>query len=90
MQLDPKDRTRLDALIESTERERSRRHWRIWLVVALASLGLLISAQIDLLPPYLQLAMVIAACVGLLLFLVFLSTKPYGHWDTSWFWWWWW
>jgi len=91
VQLDPRDRARLDALVDSTQRERSRRTWRIWLIVAVASLGLILLTQYDVIPGYLRVAMAVIGSLGLVLFLVFLSTKPYGHWDSpgSGFWWWW-
>ena len=88
MQLDPRDRARLDTLVDSTQRERSRRGWRIWLVVAVTSFGLILLTQYEVIPAYLRIAMAVIGSVGLLLFLVFLSTKPFGHWDSSGFWWW--
>jgi fatty acid desaturase len=87
VQLDPRDKARLDALTDSTQRKKSRRAWRVWLIVAFTSLALVLSAQFDLIHPYLRIAMVVIGSVGLLMFLVFLSTKPYGHWDSSGFWW---
>lgn len=88
MRLDPKHRERLDALVDSTEHQRSRRAWRVWLVVAVISLSLILLAQYDVIPPYLRIAMAVIGSLGLLLFLVFLSTKPFGHGDSSGFWWW--
>ena len=88
MQLDPKDRARLDILVDSTQRERSRRAWRMWLSVAVTSLGLILLTQYDVIPAYLRVAMAVVGSIGLLLFLVFLSTKPYGHWDSRGSWWW--
>jgi len=90
VQLDPRDRARLDALVDSTQRERSRRTWRIWVIVAITSLGLILLTQYDVIPGYLRVAMAVIGSLGLVLFLVFLSTKPYGHWDSpgSGFWWW--
>jgi len=88
MPIDPRDKTRLDALVDATHRERSRRAWRVWLVVAVTSVGLILLARYDWINPYLRVAMAVIGWLGLLLFLVFLSTKRYGRWDSSGLWWW--
>jgi hypothetical protein len=77
--IDPKDKAMIDALIDVTEREKSRRAWRFWLVVAMASLGALYCVRFEWLPQFVQLALIIFGGLGLLLFAVFLSTKSFGR-----------
>jgi hypothetical protein len=89
MQIDPRDAARLDALTDLTRRVKSRRVWRVWLIVAVVSLGLILLAQFDPIHLYLRAAMAVIGLAGLLLFLVFLSTKPYGHSNSHGFWGWW-
>jgi hypothetical protein len=86
MQPNPRDKARLDTLLDSTQRARSRRAWRIWIVIVLASVASIGLARADFVPSMLRYVMVAAGLLGLLGFVVFLSTKPYGRWDSS-FWW---
>jgi hypothetical protein len=89
MRIDPRDAAHLDAMIDSTRRKKSRRTWPVWLIVAVTSLGLILLAQFDSIHLYLRATMAVTGLVGLLLFLVFLSTKPYGRGNSSGFWGWW-
>lgn len=59
MQLDPRDSARLDALTDSTQRKKSQRVWRVWLVVAVTSLGIVLLGQFDWIHPHLRVAMVV-------------------------------
>jgi hypothetical protein len=76
---DAKSKEMIDALGEVTERERSRRAWSFWLTVAAVSLVALWAVRYEWLPTFLRLALAIVGGLGLLLFLVFLSTKPFGR-----------
>jgi len=75
----PKNKAMIDALMDVTERERSRRAWSFWLTVGGVSLALLWCVRYEFLPNAVRLAIAVVGGVGLLLFLVFLSTKPFGR-----------
>jgi len=79
MDIDPKDKAMIDAYVDLTEEERSRRGWRFWLVIAAASVGALWMVRYDFIPDILRLILAIIGGLGLLLFLVFLSTRPFGR-----------
>jgi hypothetical protein len=77
--VDPKSKLMIDALVDVSERDRSRRAWSFWLTVAGASLVALWCVRYDFLPNFLRLGLAVVGGAGLLLFLVFLSTKPFGR-----------
>jgi len=77
--IDPKDKAMIDALIETTERNRSRRAWQFWVAVAAGSSGVLYCVRFDWLPQVIRLTFAIVGGLGLLLFLAFLSTKSFGR-----------
>ena len=76
---DPKNKAMIDALMDVAERDRTRRGWSFWLTVAAASLVALWGVRYDFLPGSLRLALAVLGGVGLLLVLVFLSTKAIGR-----------
>jgi len=77
--IDPNDKAMIDALVEVSERQKSRRAWSFWLFVGGASLAALWCARYDFIPDLVRLTLVVIGGLGLLLFLVFLSTKPFGR-----------
>jgi hypothetical protein len=77
--VDPKSKLMIDALVDASEDERSRRAWSFWLTVAGLSLVALWCVRYDVLPNVLRLALALVGGIGLLLFLVFLSMKPFGR-----------
>ena len=81
--IDPTDRAAIDAHVDFSEQRKSRRGWLIWLTVAIGSGVAIYAATFDALPSQLRLGLVIGGSIGILLFLTFLSTKPFGrgYWD---------
>jgi len=77
--IDPKDKAMLDAVAEVSERERSRRAWSFWLCVGGLSVVALWCVRYESIPSAVRLALAIFGALGVLLFLVFLSTKPFGR-----------
>jgi hypothetical protein len=77
--IDPKNKAMMDAYLEVRDRDRSRRAWQFWLFVAAISLSALWLVRYDWIPQYVRLTLAALGGVGLLLFLVFLSTKPFGR-----------
>ena len=77
--IDPKTKAMIDALVEVSERERSRRAWSFWLFIAAVSLAALWTVRYEVIPDVIRLALAVIGGVGLLLFLAFLSTKPFGR-----------
>ena len=77
--IDPKDKAMIDALVEVSERERSRRAWSFWISVAVVSLVALWCVRYEAIPDIIRLALAALGGVGLLLFLFFLSTKSFGR-----------
>jgi hypothetical protein len=75
----PEDKATIDALVEVTEREKSRRAWSFWLFVAGLSLCALWTVRYEAIPNIVRLVLAALGGLGLLLFLVFLSTKPFGR-----------
>jgi hypothetical protein len=61
------------------EREKSRRAWRFWFVVAAVSIAAMYLVRYDSLPGLLRIALAAVGGLGFLLFLAFLSTKPFGR-----------
>jgi hypothetical protein len=88
VQIDPHNKAVIDALVDAEQRQRTRRGWIIWLVVLALSLTSLYLFNHDLVSGWIGTALAIGGVVGILLFLVFLSTKPFGHSDSSYRWWW--
>ena len=87
--IDPKNKAMIDALMDVTERERSRRAWSFWLAICAISLGALWCVRYEFLPNVIRLLLAILGAFGGLLFLVFLSTKPFGrsfYSGPSWWW----
>jgi hypothetical protein len=77
--IDPKNKAMIDAYIDVVERDRSKRAWQFWLFVAAASVAGLYLVRFEWLHQYVRLALAIVGVIGLLLFLAFLSTKPFGR-----------
>lgn len=73
----------MDALFDAQSRERSSRSWRFWLSVAALSGLSLYFVTVEALNSWVRLGLAIAGGIGLLAFLVYLSTKPYGRSDSS-------
>jgi hypothetical protein len=73
------DKALIDSVIDVAEREKSRRAWRFWLVVAAASVAAIYSVRIDFLPGSLRIALAAVGGLELPLFLVFLSMKAFGR-----------
>lgn len=85
MEINPRDKLMLDALMEVSERDRARRQWRFWLsVFALSCIAWLVVYQ-EIFTGWLQLSLVIFGAMGFFCFLAFLSTKPWGRgWNPWW------
>ena len=79
MHVVPKDKALTDSVSDVAEREKSRRAWRFWLAVAAMSVAAMYLVRYDFLPGLLRIALAALGGLGLLLFLVFLSTKPFGR-----------
>jgi hypothetical protein len=88
MSLDPHNKAVIDHLLAAQERKRSQRGWIVWLTVLAVSLGCLYLFNHGLVSGRVGTALAIAGIIGVLLFLVFLSTKPFGRSDSSIRWWW--
>jgi hypothetical protein len=89
----PKDRAMIDAVIEVNERERKRQGWRRALTIAGISLVALVAVRLEALPSVVRAGLAVGGLIGMLGFLVFLSTKPFGRSNFSgsfWAWWFWW
>ena len=77
--VDPKNKAMIDALVDVSERERSRRAWSFWLTVGGISLIALWCVRYDFFPNAIRIALACVGGLGLLGLLVFLSTKPFGR-----------
>jgi len=88
VEIDPHDKSTIDYMVDNQERKRSRRVWIAWLIILSVSLGCMYLFNHDLVSGWFGVTIGIAGAVGAFLFLVFLSTKPYGHSDSSFRWWW--
>jgi len=86
--IDPKNKAMVDGLVDAEERKRSRRRWLTWLTVLGLSLAVLYAFNHGLISGMVGNVLAVAGIVGVFLFLVFLSTKPFGRGDTSIRWWW--
>ena len=69
----------VDAYLDAKDGARSMRAWSFWLTVGAASVGALWCVRYDFLPSAVRVALAIVGGLGLLLFLGFLSTKPFGR-----------
>jgi hypothetical protein len=78
-QIDPKNKAMIDAYLEVEGRYRSRKAWQFWLFVAATSIAALYLVRYEWLPQVVRLGLAIVGGIGLLLFLAFLSTKPFGR-----------
>ena len=88
MEIDPHDKAMIDNLVEAEGRAKSRSGWTTALIVLGISLVLLYLFNSGLVSGWVGITLAIAGVFGVFVFLVFLSTKPYGHSDTSSRWWW--
>ena len=82
----------IDYLVNEQDRRRSRRTWVIVMMVLAVSLGALYLFNHGYVSGWLGITIAIAGIAGVFAFLIFLSTKPYGHSDFSFSWrslWWW-
>src|SRR5690242_20094473 len=57
--IDPNDKAMIDALVEVSERQKSRRAWSFWLFVGGASLAALWCARYDFIPDLVRLTRVV-------------------------------
>lgn len=64
--VDAKNKTMIDAFVDVSERDRSRRSWYWWLAVCLTSLGALWLVRYDFLPNAVRLGLAIAGGIGFL------------------------
>jgi len=85
--LDPRQKDMVDRLYEVERRKRSRKAWVIWLSVLAISLAILYGFNHGLISGWFGNWLAFAAIVGVILFLAFLSTKPFGRGDASFPWW---
>lgn len=69
----------IDALIDADERRRDRRGWSFWLTVLALSLAAGWACRYDAIPGSIRIALAVLGAIGALLFLAFLSTKPFGR-----------
>ncbi len=88
MEIDPHNKAVLDYMVDKQEHRRARRSWVVWLVILASSLGALYLFNHGYVSGWLGNTFAIAGVVGVFLFLAFLSTKPFGHSDSSFRWWW--
>jgi hypothetical protein len=88
MPIDPRDRAFIDSLVDEEQRKSSRRGWRFWIIELALSVACLVAFKFGLLTGWFGLVLAGGGALGVLLFLAFLSTKPFGHSDFSFRWWW--
>ena len=69
----------VDAYLDGKGRTSSRRAWSFWITVGAVSVLALWCVRYDFLPDAVRVALTIVGGLGLLLFLGFLSTKPFGR-----------
>lgn len=87
MEIDPHDKAMIDNVVDVQERSKSRRDWVIALVTLGVSLLFLHMVNSDSVSGWLADAFAVLGVLGILVFLAFLSTKPFGRSDYSWRWW---
>ena len=76
---DPMGKAMVDAYLESKADARSKRAWSFWLTVGALSVGALWCVRYDFFPNVVRVSLALVGGLGLLLFLGFLSTKPFGR-----------
>jgi hypothetical protein len=86
--IDPRQKAMVDALIDAQERKRSSRRWGIWLAVLGASLASLYAFNHGFITGWFGNIVAITGIIGVFLFLAFLSTLPFGRGESSFKWWW--
>jgi hypothetical protein len=79
VKIDPKAKLMIDAVVDTDTKGRDRRGWSFWLTVAVLSAVAVGTALVDALPAGLRFTLAILGCIGAVLFLTFLSTKPFGR-----------
>ena len=86
--IDPKQKAMVDALVDAQERKRSGRRWVTWLAVFGVSMAILYAFNHEFITGWFGNILAIAGIVGVFLFLAFLSTLPFGSGASSFRWWW--
>ena len=81
MQPDPHNKEIMEYLADTEGRKKSRRGWVIWLIVCAVSYLFLYLFNHGLVSGLLGTVLAIAGVIGVLLFIAFLSTKAFGHWN---------
>jgi hypothetical protein len=79
VEIDPKGKALVDTVLDTEKRERERRGWRFWLFVASSSVAAIYFATFDVLPGWARIVLATMGGTGALLFLCFLSGKPFGR-----------
>lgn len=79
MEIDPKGKALVDTVLDIEKRERERRGWRFWLFVASSSVVAVYFSTFDVLPGLARIVLAAMGGIGALLFLCFLSTRPFGR-----------
>ena len=88
MEVDPHDKSILDYQVDKLEAKRTWRGWILWLTILVVSLCALFLFNNEFVTGWLGLTFAIGGVLGVFLFLAFLSTKPFGHGDSTARWWW--
>ena len=88
MEPDPYNKGVIDYLVTKQEQKRSRRAWIVFVLILGVSLTLLYLFNHGVVSGVLGNILALVGIAGVVLFLGFLSTKPFGHSDTSFRWWW--
>ena len=78
MDINPRDKAMMDAMIYITERHNTTRFWIRWCVVALVSVGIGLLVFVESLPGWLRIGCVVVSTIGILLFLIVASTTRFG------------
>ena len=78
MEINPRDKAMMDAVIEVTERHNAARSWLRWCVVGVVSVCIGLLVFVEIWPGWLKIVFAAISIVGFLLFLIFLSTTQIG------------
>ncbi len=78
MDLEPKNKMMIDALMYAQNGARTQRNRVRWFLVAVLSAATAAISMIEALPGWLRMTLFVASCLGGLAFLTFLSTTPMG------------
>ncbi len=78
MNISPRDKAMMDAVIEVTERHQAARSRIRWFVVAVASVGIGLLVFTESLPWWLRMTFAAISVLGFLVFLIYLSTTQIG------------